>query len=202
MFEIFKDYISGKLIISEEDWAKIGSFAVSKQLHKKDYLLKEGSIRRFSAFVCSGCLKTYRVDDNGYEHITKFSMERSWAGDMNSNISGKPALFSTKALEDTELVLFYDEDFDQICAEVPGFQALMNKDLKVCMSSIESRINVVLSYSAEEKYHAFLEEYPGLSTRIPQYMIASYLGITPESLSRLRKQLAGSRMPLKLMTGS
>ncbi|CAM3951802.1 cAMP-binding domain of CRP or a regulatory subunit of cAMP-dependent protein kinases [Pedobacter westerhofensis] len=202
MFEIFKEYINSKLIVSEDDWMKIESLAMEKTLHKKEYLLKQGSVWRFGAFVCTGCLRTYRLDTSGHEHTTKFTIDKSWTGDISSIISGKPAVFTTEALEDTTLVLFYNDDFDRICREVTGFQALMNADLRICMSSIEDRVNVVLSYSAEEKYHTFMEEYPGLSTRIPQYMIASYLGITPESLSRLRKQIAGSKIPARLMTGT
>jgi CRP-like cAMP-binding protein len=202
MFEVFKEYISSKITISAEDWAKIQSICVEKKLYKRDYLSKEGMIWRYNAFVCSGCLRKYRVDDSGYEHITRFIIDKSWAGDTSSMISGKPAVYNIDAIEDTELLLFHGDHFDEICGQIPGFIALMNNDLKECMSIAEDRVNVVLSYTAEEKYIAFMDEYPGLSNRIPQYMIASYLGITPESLSRIRKQLIKNRISVNYMTGS
>jgi len=202
MFEDFKEYISSKVTISDQDWLKIRSLGMEKTLRRKDFLLREGEMWRYSAFVCSGCLRIYRVDDSGTEHIQRFTIAKSWTGDTGSMITGKPASYNIDALEDTELVLFYSDDFDALCREIPGLTTMMNNDLKACMSATEDRVNVVLSYTAQEKYLAFMEEYPGLSGRIPQYMIASYLGITPESLSRVKKLLSKNRVFVNYMTPS
>lgn len=189
MFEIFKEYISSNITLSEEEWAKIKLVSIDKKLRKREFLLREGEIWKYCAFVGTGCLRTYRLDEEGYEHILEFSKERWWTGDVSSISTGKPSKYYIDAVEDTAVVLINTDDFDQLCMEIPKLGILMNNNLKQCLGSNQGRVDIAISYNMEEKYRNFLTEYPDLSMRIPQYMIASYIGITPESLSRLRKQL-------------
>jgi CRP-like cAMP-binding protein len=192
MFSIFKEFVSNKITLTTQEWEKIRSVCIDKKLRKKEFLLKEGEMWRYSAFVCTGCIRTYRLDDDGYEHIINFSKELWWAGESESLSTGKPSKYYIDAIEDSEICLFLSADFDMLCMEIPKLSLFMNNNVKECMGAIQNRINVAISYNTEEKYRDFLTEHPGLSSRVPQYMIASYLGITPESLSRLRKQLVRS----------
>lgn len=187
MFDAFKKYITDKSNLTEEDLLKIESVCVFKKLRKRQYLLQEGDVWKYNAFVVKGCLRTYTVDDKGNEYILNFSIENWWTGDRESLQSGKPSAYNIDALEDAEIVLISKTDFDQLCTDIVPFNDMVNAILQNSFVASQSRIHTFLSLSAEEKYLQFLQKYPQLSMRVPQGMIASYLGISAETLSRVRK---------------
>jgi CRP-like cAMP-binding protein len=151
--------------------------------------VRAGEISKFGIFVASGCLRTYTVDDKGKEHILQFSIENWWTGDMNSFITSTPAVFNVDALEDSDVLLFDNKAIQNITS-VPGLAALFQMGLQKSTSAQNKRIAASLSATAEERYDSFLKTYPTIAQRVPQHMIASYLGISPETLSRIRKQLS------------
>jgi CRP-like cAMP-binding protein len=187
MFTVFKNYINEKISISEKDWVMIEQAGVIKKLRKHQYLLQEGDVWRYNAFVCEGCLKTYRVDDKGVEHILYFSFENRWAGDRESLLSGKPAKSNIDAIEDSTVLLFNIENFETIKKQIPAFKDLSTTLLERSFIASQNRIHAAISQTAEERYFEFLKNSPQIANRIPQHMIASYLGISPETLSRVRK---------------
>ncbi len=152
--------------------------------------MQEGDIWKYDAFITKGCVRTYSVDEKGYEHIMGFSIENWWTGDRESLLSSQPSRFNIDAIEDSELVLFTHTNFDLLCKEVPAFSNMVNNILQKSFITAQNRIQVALSFTAEEKYLHFISKYPGFAMRIPQSMIASYLGMTPETLSRIRNQIA------------
>jgi len=161
-----------------------------KKLRKRQYLLQEGDVWKYNAFVAKGCLRTYTVDDKGNEHILNFAIENWWIGDRESLQTGNPSAYNIDALEDSAVILISKDNFDQLCSDIPAFNDMVNAILQRSFIASQSRIHTFLSLSAEEKYLSFLEKYPQLAIRVPQGMIASYLGITAETLSRVRKQSA------------
>lgn len=190
MYEVFRQYINSKTTITDEEFSLIQSLGTLKKLQKKQFLLHEGMVWKYNAFVCKGCLRTYRIDDKGNEHILQFSIENWWTGDRESLITGNPAQSNIEALEDSVILLFTQEQFLTICKEIPNFNAMVINILEKSFIAAQNRIHASISYSTEEKYQSFLNSYPNIANRIPQHMIASYLGVTPETLSRLRTQAA------------
>ncbi|MDB4904791.1 MAG: Crp/Fnr family transcriptional regulator [Mucilaginibacter sp.] len=165
---------------------------VVKKLRKHQYLLQEGDVWRYNAFVCEGCLKTYRVDDKGVEHILYFSFANRWAGDRESLLSGKPSKSNIDAIEDSTVLLFNIENFETIKKQIPAFKDLATTLLERSFIASQNRIHAAISQTAEERYFEFLKNSPQIANRVPQHMIASYLGISPETLSRVRKTASKS----------
>lgn len=188
MYDIFQKYVDCKIELSSEQSEWIRSLCVVKKLRKHRYLLQEGDICKQHAFVSKGCLRSYSVDSDGMEHIVKFAVEHWWIADRDSLLSGEAAKLNIDAVEDSEVVLISRKDFDLICQRVPPFNDMVNNLLQSAYNASQNRVLANISLSANEKYEYFLQRYPDLASRLPQSMIASYLGISPETLSRVRKQ--------------
>ena len=190
MYGVFKKYLDSKIELSPEqsDWIK--SLSVVKKLRKHQFLLQEGEICTQHAFVSKGCLRSYHIDCDGKEHIVKFAVENWWIADRDSLLSGQPAKLNIDAVEDSEAVLLSKQNFDLICQKIPAFNGMINNILQSAYNASQNRILANISLSACEKYANFLQRYPDLAGRLPLSMIASYLGISPETLSRVRNQAA------------
>lgn len=188
MFEVFKSYLESRINLTEEQLTRIKSVSTIKKLRKKQYLLQEGDVWSFNAFVTKGCLRTYTIDDKGLEHIIYFAIENWWTGDRTSLLTGKPATYNIDAVEDSEVLLINKANFQALRETIPAFDAMISTILDKSLATMHQRITTAISYTAEQKYQQFLDKYPEMALRIPQHMIASYLGITPETLSRVRRQ--------------
>ena len=188
MFDIFRKYLEDKIALTNEDYELIESVSLFKKLRKRQYLLQAGDVWRFNAFVCKGFLRNYYVDDNGQDHIMQFAPENHWTGDRESMDSGLPSKYNVDALEDSEILLLSKEDFEMIRKTIPAFNDFVNESLKKNAVVLQERIHANISLSAEEKYSDFISKYPSISNRVPLHMIASYLGLSAETLSRVRSQ--------------
>jgi len=189
MFDVFAEYLQSKADFTADEVEHIKAMSLLKTLRKRQYLLQAGDMWTSNAFVTSGCLRTYSVDAKGAEHIISFAVENWWAGDQESLASGQPSRYNIEAIEDTQVVLIKKEDFDHLRREIPTLDGVVNAILYRSFMAAQNRIHSAISYSAEEKYREFLQKYPGFALRIPQHMIASYLGVTTETLSRIRRHL-------------
>ncbi|HET9055986.1 MAG TPA: Crp/Fnr family transcriptional regulator [Chitinophagaceae bacterium] len=161
-----------------------------KKLKRKEFLLKQGDICKTENFIVSGCVRTYTIDDNGFEHIMMFSMEDWWAGDLCSFLTQTPTSYFIDALEDTELLQISKEDIDELYEKVPKFERFFRIILQNAFIAQQKRINQNLSFTAEQRYLDFINKYPQLEQRLSQKQISAYLGITPVFLSMLRRKLA------------
>lgn len=190
MFDTFREYLEDKITLTNGDYDLIESVALFKKLRKRQYLLQAGSVFRFHAFVCKGFLRNYYVDEKGQEHIMQFAPENYWIGDRASMDSGLPSKYDIDAIEESEILLLKKEDFEMIRKTIPAFNDFVNESLKKNALVLQERIYVNISLSAEEKYSDFISKYPSISNRVPLHMIASYLGVSAETLSRVRSQSA------------
>lgn len=192
MYDVFRKYIinktDGKVPLSDEEFEEVKSVFILKKLRKKQYLLQEGEVNKFNCFVCKGCLRMYRVDEKGLEHIFQFAIENWWTGDRESMISGKPTKYNIEALEDSELLIVKQEDMNALVDRIPAMRLMLHNVQQNNVIATQNRIHAAISFTAEEKYLNFIKTYPDIFQRVPQQMIASYLGITRETLSRIRKQ--------------
>ncbi len=165
-------------------------FLTPRILRKGEMLLRAGEKCKHTVFVEKGCLRSYVTDEKGKEHIIHFAPENWWVADQNSIINHEPAMFNIEALEDSEVLLMSGDIACKFEEVVPGaaqmFAALNQKS----MFAMQKRLVNHLSATADERYLDFIEVYPTLALRLPQKMIASYIGVAPESLSRIRGKIS------------
>jgi CRP-like cAMP-binding protein len=159
-----------------------------RKFRKKQYVLQVGDIARHENFVIKGLLRAYALDDKGQERIAMFAMEDWWISDMYSFLTETPATQNIDALEDTEVLSIEKPDLENLYVEVPKFERFFRIIIQNAFIAGQKRILSSISESAEQQYNAFIKKYPSLEQRIPQNQIASFLGITPETISRIRKQ--------------
>ena len=184
--ERFIQHIRATLPISDENLEAVLSKVVEKQFSKKEHLLYFENYSSELFFTLRGCVRTYVTDFNGVEHNISFSIENWWSGDLQSFINRTPAICNIQALEDTRVLAINQANWDALIGEVPEFVSYTRILFRNKMFSQQNRIVQNLSFTAEERYNYFLQEYPNVAQRIPQKHIASYLGITPEFLSMIR----------------
>jgi CRP-like cAMP-binding protein len=190
MFEVFEKYLRSKTEITDEELEMIRAVSIQRKLRKRQYLLQEGDVSRHDCFIAKGCLRTYRVSEDGNEHILRFAVENWWMSDKESYNSGKPTKINIDALEDSELIIFTKENFTELQAAIPNLRLFMEQLHARAFDVIQNRLYTHISYTAEEKYNNFIKSYPDIFNRVPLHMIASYLGVSRETLSRIRSQYA------------
>lgn len=157
---------------------------------RKEFLLKEGEVCRYTTFVTEGCLKGFTVDKGGEEHILNFACRDWWIGDIYSLITQKPGMLNIEALAYTEALLLPRDKQQLLYKEVPKFERFFRILTENSLVANQQRLINNLSLTAEERYIAFLHKYPSIFIYAPLHNIASYLGITPEFLSKIRARLA------------
>ena len=183
------DYISRYITLSSDEEAFLLSKIKKKIYLKNQYIIQQGDICKTLNFVVSGCTKTFYLGEEGGEHIMMFSVENWWVSDLGSFISQLPADYNVLCIENTELIQIQYKDLEELYAEIPKLNLFFRKILEQALVASQKRIIRNFSLSAKERYIIFKELYPEIYKRVPQYMIASYLGITKEFLSKIKKQL-------------
>jgi len=175
--------------IDENEISSIIEKCVLKTVKKEEFLLRINEDCKHSFFVEKGLLRQYAIDEKGKEHILSFAPERWIVTDRESVYFNQPSAYFIQALENSQVILLDENFFDLLSKIFPKFTDFNNRLLHNHIRHLKKRINLLLSAVAEDRYLEFLKMYPAIVNRVPQTMIASYLGITPESLSRVRKEL-------------
>lgn len=187
----FNHYLNHHASITPETARELSSQAHVQQVAKGNFLLREGEVSRYFYFVESGLLRFYSIDKTGKEHIIQFAPEGWIAGDRGSVYFQEKSEYFIDAIEDSEVVLLSDDLLREVSVQNEDFRCFTDRLLQNHIRHLQKRIRLLVSATAEERYLDFIAIYPNLMQRVPQWMIASYLGITPESLSRVRKGLVG-----------
>ena len=190
MKERFKEALKKHIEVTDEQFEQVCTEITVKQIKKGTVLLEQGTVDNSTYYVLDGLLKAYTIDTFGKEHVIQFTPENWWATDKNCFFFGEPSLFYIEAIEDTNAIHIRKSFYEKADRIIPNFSAFQTLILHNSIRFMQKRINLLLSATAETRYLDFMKLYPNLIMRVPQTMIASYLGITPESLSRVRKMLS------------
>jgi CRP-like cAMP-binding protein len=190
MFELLQQKIAEKISLTEEEMDYCKAAFLPKKLRKRQYLLQEGDVCKYQAFVVKGILRSYIIDEKGAEHVLQFAPEGWWIADLYSYLTSEPSTFTIDALEDAELLMIARPEWEELMRKVPKLEHYFRVVIQAHLIATQRRLLQTLTQTAEEKYVKFAQTYPACLLRVPQHMIASYLGITRETLSRLRKQMA------------
>lgn len=193
MFDVLFQKFEEKIQLTEEEKQLSKTFFTPKKIRKRQYILQEGDVAKYVAFVEKGMLRSYTIDDKGSEHIMQFAFEGWWISDHYSFLTGEPAVYNIDALEDSELLLLSRQAEDEMLRKIPKFERYFRILLQNNLIATQRRLISSLSQTAEERYQQLISGCPTIPQRVPQHMMASFLGITPETLSRIRKQMASSK---------
>jgi len=189
--DVFFDYVqklSGD-ILSENEKLVIETYMKPRKFRKKQYFLQEGDVCKFTGFIVKGSAKTYSVDEQGNENILKLSIENWWLADFESFYQLTPSQYNIQAIEDLEILQITNAQVEEFFKPIPAFSAMMEVIKKNNAIANQKRMQSIIRYTAEERYTDFINNYPHFLLRFPQNLIASYLGLSPETLSRLRKKI-------------
>ena len=176
--------------LTEREMELIKIAFVPKKIRKKQYFLQEGEVCKYAAFIVKGAMRQYSVDDKGIEHVVRLSIENWWAVDRESYIMLTPSIYFIDAWEDTDTLLVTKADMSNELNKIPAIVEMSRKLDEKHSIAAQKRLNASISLSAEKRYDDFAKQYPEFIQRFPQHIIASYLGITKETLSRIRHQAA------------
>lgn len=190
MLEKFRAYLEKSLTLSDEQFSLISKNLKIKTFEKNEIVLSQGEICSKTYFVVDGLMRSYSIDSKGKIHIIQFAPELWWISERNGLLFNEASDFFIDAVEPTTAIIIPKDYFNEAIPKLPTLQKLHENMLNNSIRFMQKRINMLLSATAEERYLDFIKLYPNLTLRVPQWMIASYLGITPESLSRVRKDLA------------
>ncbi len=186
----FRNYLTSNIDIDIHQLEQCLSYQEVKTFKKGAHLLQEGDICKYAYFVEKGLLRTYYIDDKGKEHLLQFAPEGWFITDHDSMYYQKPSAYYIQALEDSTVHQLSNSFFEHLASQNQDFSQFNTRLLHNHISHLQRRIIQLISATAEDRYLSFTQMYPDILLRVPQTMVASYLGITPESLSRIRKDLA------------
>ena len=193
MFEQLSKSIAQVVTLTEEDLDYCRRRFLPKKLRKRQYLLQEGDVCRYTVFVEKGLLRSYTVDEKGSEHILQFAFEGWWMADLYSFFTNEPSPYHMDAIEGSELLMIDRESWDDLLEHVPVLERYFRILIQNNLIATQRRLMGSMSDTAEEKYIKLTETFPECVQRVPQHMIASYLGMTRETLSRTRSQMANRK---------
>ena len=184
------DYISQHVELTQEEIELLTEHVSYRKYLKGQFVVQQGDICKYESFVVKGCLKTFHIDHQGQEHIVMFAIENWWAADLGSFITQTPADYNVQCIEPTEVIQFSYQNLQKLYHLIPKLERFFRIIIQRAFVASQKRIIRNFSLPAKKRYLTFREQYPTIEQRVPQYMIASYLGITKEFLSKIRSQMA------------
>lgn len=192
MHDLLVTNITQHVALAESDLPRLREAFRPRTIRKRQYLLQAGDVARHENFVCKGLLRAFTVDAEGHEHVVMFGLENWWINDLYSFLTQTPATQHIEALEDSEVLQIEKEELEKLYRELPQLNRFFRILLQNAFVANQQRALASISQTAEEQYLGFIRRFPPLDQRVPQNQVASYLGLTPETISRIRKQQSRS----------
>lgn len=187
MKEQLKRYFSRYVAFSNAEIDEVFSKLRTKTFQKKDYILREDQICRSNYFIISGLTRSFYIDQKGTERITQFALENWWVTSMESFIKETPSYLSIQAIEQTTVLILNKEDQNALYRSIPKLERLFRIITEKMLIAFQRKNDIYMRMKSKDRYNDLIKNFPDFAQRVPQYMIASYLEITPEYLSELRK---------------
>lgn len=188
MFTVFQNYLREWVALSEEELQRIRAAGSEKSLRKWQSILHDGEVWKSNCFITSGCCRLYRFGKDGTDHTMRFGVENWWMTDQESYNNGTPSEYNIEALAASKVIIWTKESWDELLVTIPPLKVFHDRLLARAYETSQRRIYSLISSSAEEKYLEFQKTYPQVFNKVPLHMVASYLGISRETLSRIRKE--------------
>jgi CRP-like cAMP-binding protein len=183
------NYINERISLNENEQNLVSNAFQLKEFKKKEFFLEQGRPNRQEAFVVSGTFRVFHIDSKSIEHVLYFGFKDWWVGDSASFNNDIPSFLTVQAMEDSWLLQIEWEEKEKLYEEVPKLERLFRIITMRTLTVLQKRFFLTVGASAEDRYLELLTRHPGIEQLVPQHQIASYLGILPESLSRMKKQL-------------
>ncbi len=188
-FQSLINYLSTFISLDENEQDILASKVTHRTYLKNQYMVQQGDVCKYVNFITSGCTKTFYLDNHGTEHIVMFGIENWWIADLGSFITQSPADYNVQCIETTEVIQFTHQNLESLYTQIPKLERFFRKIIERALVASQKRIVRNFTHSAKDNYLIFKELYPKIEQRVPQYMIASYLGITKEFLSKIKSEL-------------
>ena len=189
MYEQIDHFVAKYLHLTAEESDFFHSLLRHRKVPKKTFLLQEGEICDFEAFIIRGCIRTYYLDKEGVETILLFAVEDWWVSDITSFSERKPSNLFIETIEDCDLLTIDYANKSRLFEKIPAFERMFRLLVQRSLGVLQQRFYSSISQTAEERYLQFLEKYPQVAQRVPQHQIARYIGVSPEFLSKVRSTL-------------
>ncbi len=183
------NHLKKVITLTESEQQEFTSILEEKRISKKNFLIEPGELVNSEFYVVSGCLEAYYLDETGDKHIIQFAVEDWWISDFEAFFNKVPAKLYVETIEDSTLLAINREALEILYTRIPKFERFFRIKTTNAFVSLRSRILTTLQKSGKERYLEFCESYPKIEQRVPNYHIANYLGLKPESLSRIRKEV-------------
>lgn len=193
MHDLLFQYTKQFITISEDDFQNFVKYFEVRSFKKKDFALKEGEYCNFEGFVIDGCFKVYFLNEQGNEQILYFAIKDWWITDLDSLINNVPSTLSIEALEDSTILFISKKNKEYLYRTMPQIEKLFRIMNQKSSASLQRRILSLMNKTADKRYLEFLDKYPTLEQRLNQQQVASYLGISHEFLSKIRKKISSGK---------
>ncbi|TSJ42628.1 Crp/Fnr family transcriptional regulator [Mucilaginibacter corticis] len=181
------------VVLDNDEKAILQDLFKPKKFRKGQYILQQGDVVKYETIVTKGLTRTYSVSDKGQEHVIGFGPEEWWVGDLYSLFTGEPSAYNIDCLEETDVLQITRTGLDELCLRVPKMNIYYRDLYRNSVIAFNKRLHATLEKTAPERYAEFQEKYPQIEQRVPNHQIAAFLGITPQSLSRIRRQLVSPK---------
>jgi CRP-like cAMP-binding protein len=191
MYDQLHNSIKEHVSLTDDEWELCKNNFRPKRMLKRHFLLQEGDVCRQLTFVEKGALYSYSVDSKGNQHVLRFAFDGWWIADLQSFFTGNPSTLNIELLEDSELLVLDRKNHEKLLEEIPAYERYHRIIVQNAYVALQQRVENALGYTAEEKYARLIKHNPEFMNRVPLNLVASYLGMSPETLSRVRGNFSG-----------